>query len=220
MSYSLSPDEQRQQKDLWCIHAAAKSRGLDVKPRGNFLIIDGIRYTYKDIDHLPHGLTMENVKLVKVTDGYAFQSHYAFLRNMFPCTIKFEGEDYKSAEHLYTAMMARHHDRMDLIPDIIKARDRYEAKRLARRIKLKDSWDEAKIETMKMVIALKFDQNVNLRDRLINLKGFFYEATKGDVFSCGMVLSQHAEISKDNIPGKNVLGDQLCEYRDSFLAPK
>ena len=79
-----------------------------MKLRGNILIIDGIRYTYKDIDQLSHGLTMENVKLVKVLDGYAFQSHYAFLSNMFPCIIKFEGEDYKSAEHLYTALMARH----------------------------------------------------------------------------------------------------------------
>ena len=109
---------------------------------------------------------------------------------------------------------------MDLIPEIVKARDGYDVKRIARRIKLDDSWEEAKIKTMKMIIGLKFDQNDNLRDRLLNLKGFLYVDTKGDIFAYGMVLSQHAEISKDNIPGKNVLSEQLCEYRDTFLASK
>ena len=220
LSDSLSPEEQRQQKDLRCIHASAKSRGIDVKLRGKTLIIEGKRYTYSDIEQLPHGLTMESVKLVKVVDGYAFQSHYAFLSNMYPCIIKFEGEIYKSSEHLYTAMMARHHNRLDLIPEIINARDGYDAKRIARKITINDSWDEAKVTTMKMIVALKFDQNDNLRDRLLNLKGYLYEATKGDIFSCGMVLSQLADISKDNIPGKNVLGNQLCEYRDNILTPK
>ena len=163
---------------------------------------------------------MESVKLVKVSDGYAFQSHYAFISNMCPCSIKFEGDIFHSSEHLYTALMARHHDRQDLISDIIKAKDGYDAKRIAKRIKIDDSWEEAKVKVMKTVIALKFDQNDSLRDRLLNLKGYLYEATKGDTVSCGMVLSQLNEICKDKIPGKNILGDLLCEYRDNILAKK
>ena len=160
---------------------------------------------------------MESVKLIKVADGYAIQSHNAFPSNMFPCNIKFEGEIYKSSEHLYTALMACRHNRLDLIPFILKARDGYEAKRIARKITVDDSWEEAKVKTMKMIVALKFDQNDNFRDRLFNLKGFLYEATKGDIFSCGMVLSQWADISKDKIPAKNILGHQLCENRDSII---
>ena len=40
-SDALSLVEQKQQKDLRCIHASAKSCGIDVKLRGNSLIIDG-----------------------------------------------------------------------------------------------------------------------------------------------------------------------------------
>ena len=216
LSDALSATEQNQQKDLRCLYAAAKSRGIDVKLRGLLLTIDRIRYTYADINHLPHNLSMENVKLIKVSDGYAFQSHHAFFSNMFPCQIKYEGNTYMSSEHLYTAQMAIHNDRPDLLEDIIAASDGYEAKKFTRRIKIKDTWDDKKIKIMKLIIALKFDQNPNLRDRLLSLQGFLYEATKGDLFSCGMVLSQVNNISKDKIPGQNVLGDILCEYRDNF----
>ena len=75
----MTPIEQRQAKDLRCIYAAGKSKGLDIKLRGNILIIDGIRITYKDIENLPYELTMESVKIIDVIDGVAFQSNYAFL---------------------------------------------------------------------------------------------------------------------------------------------
>ena len=71
---------------------------------------------------------------------------------------------------------------------------------------------------MRKIIRLKFDQNDGLRDRLINTKGFLYEATKADLdFACGFTLSQAKEIKKDNIKGKNMLGRILCEYRDNIV---
>ena len=196
LSDALSPGEQRQQKDLCCIYVSAKSRGLDVRFRGNVLFIEGKQFTYADIESLPLGLTMESVKLIKVSDGYAFQSHHAFLSNMYMCTIKYDGETYITAEHLFTALMARHHDRQDLLPEILQARDGYDAKRITRKTKIDDTWDGAKIKRMRLVIKLKFDQNDNLRDRLLNLKGYLYEAIKDSTFACGLVLSQLAQISK------------------------
>ena len=109
---ALSPKELQKSKDLRCIFAAGKAQGLDIKLKGNVLIIDGIRLTYKDIDHLPYNLSMESAKILKVHDGYAFQSHHGYMSNMFMVNIKYEGETYKSAEHLYTAEFARHHDKL------------------------------------------------------------------------------------------------------------
>ena len=218
LSDAISPLEQSHQRDLRCIYAAAKTQNLNVKLRGSTIIIDDIKYTYKDIDTLPHGLTMENVKVISVSDGVAFQSHHAFLSNMYMCLIKHEGIDYKSAEHLYSAEMARHHDRLDLIDDILDARDGYAAKRIVRSIKLKDDWQEIKIKIMKKILTLKFDQNDSLRDKLLRTDGFLYEATKSDLdFACGLTLSQAKDIAKDKITGKNILGDLLCEYRDNIL---
>ena len=119
LSDAISPLEQSQQRDLRCIFAAAKAQNLNVKLRGSTIIFDDIKYTYKDIDTLPHDLSMEKVKIVKVVDGLAFQSHHAFMSNMFLCLIKHEGIEYKSAEHFYSAEMARYHERLDLIDDIL-----------------------------------------------------------------------------------------------------
>ena len=48
LSDALSPTEQKQQKDLRCLYAAARARGIDVKLRGLTLIIDGFKFTYAD----------------------------------------------------------------------------------------------------------------------------------------------------------------------------
>ena len=69
--------------------------------RGSSIIIEDVKYTYKDINRLPHNLSMENVKILRETDGLAVQSHHAFMSNMFVCLIKANGQVFKSAEHFY-----------------------------------------------------------------------------------------------------------------------
>ena len=214
---ALSPKELQQSKDLRCIFAAGKAQGLDIKLRGNVLFIDGIRLTYRDIDNLPYGLSMESVKVIKVSDGYAFQSHHAYLSNMYMVDIKYEGQTYKSAEHLYTAEFARHHDRLELIQEILETEDGYAAKRLIRNMKANDTWDDAKFKIMRKIITLKFDQNNSIRDKLLSTSGFLYEATKDTEFGCGLTLGQNKDIKQDNIKGKNMLGKILCEYRNDIL---
>ena len=41
---------------------------------------------------------------------------------------------------------------------------------------------------MRKIAALKFDQNVSIRDKLLATKGFLYEATKDMDFGCGLTL--------------------------------
>ena len=214
---ALSPKELQQVKDLRCIFAAGKAQGIDIKLKGNVLVIDGIRLSYKDINNLPYGLSMEAVKTIKVSDGYAFQSHHSYLSNMYMTDIHYEGATYKSAEHLYTAEFVKHHDQPDLIPEILEVEDGYAAKRLIRNMKINDTWEEAKFKVMRKIITLKFDQHDNIRDKLLSTTGFLYEATKDTEFGCGLTLGQNREIKQDSIKGKNMLGKILCEYRDEIL---
>ena len=214
---ALSPKEQMQVKDLRCIYAVGKARGLDIKLRGSILIIDGIKLTYNNIDNLPYDLSMESAKTIQVKDGYAFQSHHSFLSNMFLTDIRYEGEIYKSAEHLYTAEFIKHHDKLDILQDVLDAEDGYAAKRLIRNIKAKDTWDNVKYKIMEKIISLKFDQNDSIRDKLLAKTGFLYEATKDVDFGCGLTLGQNKDINQENIKGKNMLGILLCKYRDNIL---
>ena len=147
----------------------------------------------------------------------AFQSHHAYLSNMYPCKIMFEGVEYRSSEHLYYVEMAKHHNRLDLVNKLTKAKDGYACKRLAREIDIADDWEEIKLNIMCKVINLKFDQNDGLRDKLLATIGHLYEATKGDSFSCGMSLAQVKDISQETITGANHLGKILVEYRNERL---
>ena len=104
--------------------------------------------------------------------------------------------------------------------EIIAAEDGYAAKRLIRNIKTNETWDNAKYKIMRKVIALKFDQNDLIRDKLLATQGFLYEATKDIDFGCGLTLGQSKDINQKGIKGKNMLGIILCEYMDDYLGVK
>ena len=114
-------------------------------------------------------MDLESIKILKVADGTAFQSHHAYLSNMYMINIVYEGQTYKSVEHLYSAEFARHHDRLDMVQSIIDAQDGYEAKKKLRNIKADENWDKVKFKIMRKIIALKFDQNDGIRDKLLGL---------------------------------------------------
>ena len=69
--------------------------------RGGALIVDNKKYSYSEIANLPEGITMENAKLVSVDDGMAFQGHFAFPSNMYPCEIDHNGHKFHCSEQVY-----------------------------------------------------------------------------------------------------------------------
>ena len=89
-----------------------------------------------------------------------------------------------------------------------------------RNIKADDSWDTVKIKIMRKIIALTFDQNDGIRDKLLGLVGHLYEATKDPDFACGFTLAEAKNINQTTIIGKNMLGVILGEYRDERLEIK
>ena len=217
ISDAVSQDEQEKRRDMRCIFAVGKARSIDIKLRGSNIIIDGIKYGHSDINDLPKGLSIKGIKVVATKDGTAFQSHHAYLSNMYPCKIVYEGLEYKSSEHLYFAEMARHHNKFELAEEIRNTKDGYAAKRASKEIIVAEDWEQIKVKIMKKVIHLKFDQNPGLRDELLTTKGFLYEATKGDSFSCGLSLPQAKDIDQASITKGNQLGIILVEYRDEYL---
>ena len=217
ISDAVSQDEQEKRRDMRCIFAVGKARRIDIKLRGSNIISDGIKYGHSDINDLPKGLSIKGIRIVATNDGTAFQSHHAYLSNMYPCKIVYEGLEYKSSEHLYFAEMARHHNKFELAEEIRNTKDGYAAKRASKKIIVAEDWEQIKVKIMKKVIHLKFDQNPGLRDELLTTKGFLYEATKGDSFSCGLSLPQAKDIDQASITKGNQLGIILVEYRDEYL---
>ena len=80
------------------IFAFAKAKNIDCQLRVAKLIIDQKSYVYSETKDLPHGLSIEAAKMVKVEDGLVFQSKLVPLSNLCPCKIKVGEKNYNSVD--------------------------------------------------------------------------------------------------------------------------
>ena len=218
ISDDLPKEIANQRKVLRCLAATARDRGHRATVRGAALIVDDIRYNYSEIDDLPDGITMENAKVVQLDDGIAFQSHFAFLSSMFPVTIVINSTPTHCAEQAYWLEIARLAGNKKVIEKVRDAKDGYEAKRAGQQIKITQEIEDKKEEIMAKVQELKFQQNPELKTKLVMTKGNLYEATLDTFFGCGLLLSQKSKIGTAEQPGANRLGLKLMDLRGKFLS--
>lgn len=130
----------------------------------------------------------------------SFQGEFSFLSNMFLTKVKLDKElnekfpyidlddkEYLSSEHAYQSQKS--HD-IQFKLEIANASSPYEAKKIGSKkymmekgYKIRDDWDEVKIEVMKAVIYFKFKQNPNLQKKLLLTEGKIEEKnTWNDTF--------------------------------------
>ena len=162
-----------------------------------------------------HGQKINKKNRAQVSDGVAFQSHHAYMSNMFACPIKYNGTCFHSAEQLYQTEKARHAGDQLVESQLLECDSPYDAKRIGDAIRSSQSWDHIKLKVMRMIINLKFDQNPNIRDKLLKTKGNLYEATTDRFFGCGFSIAQHSRINSTSVTAQNHIGNLLREYRDN-----
>ena len=133
-----------------------------------------------------------------------FKNEFYFLSNMYPCEVKinFDGElvTFKCAESAFHA-----HKNFNEINKFVNL-DGCSAKKLGRKVKLQGDWNNDRLEIMKKVVRKKFEQNPELIDKLIDIKGEIVEDNYwGDTFwgVCNGV-------------GENNLGKILMQLRDEY----
>ena len=137
-----------------------------------------------------------------------FKGPYAFLSNFYPSDIIHERAKYPTAEHLFQALKtndptAREQVRLAGTPRL--------AKRLGRKVALREDWNEAKDNVMRIVVEQKFLQNPDLKDRLV--------ATGNAVLVEGNWWGDtYWGVSLRTGQGENKLGEILQEIRASLRA--
>jgi len=92
-----------------------------------------------------------------------FEGEYRFLSNFWPCKIEWQGQEFQCSEALYMAFKSG--DPADFAR--FAPLDAREAKKLGKTVVLRADWDQAKISIMRNVLALKFRQNADLREKLL-----------------------------------------------------
>ena len=129
-----------------------------------------------------------------------FRNEYYFLSNMYPCNIIYKGYTFKSAESLYQALKCTKLNDFIAFTNL----NGYEAKKFGRKIELRSDWNSFKIKAMKIAIFNKFEQNLDLLNKLLAVEEpIIEENTWKDTFwgICNGV-------------GQNQLGKILSAYRE------
>jgi len=99
-----------------------------------------------------------------------FQGQYRFLSNFWPCSIKYPEclpepfDIFSSSEHVFQAMKCENETERYLIRN---AETAGKAKRLGRKVQIRQDWDKIKNDVMFSVVKSKFEQNIDLADLLL-----------------------------------------------------
>lgn len=93
----------------------------------------------------------------------SFSGAYEFLSNFYEKTLEYDNRYWPTLEHAYQAMKTLDPDEREAIR---ASRSPALAKRLGRRLKMRDDWDDIKIGLMHELLRVKF-RDVQLREQLI-----------------------------------------------------
>ena len=214
----VSDSIRNKQRDLRCLAASARAKGLKAQQKGNALILEGKRYAYSEINDLPHEISLENAKIVQTVDGVAFQGEHSYLSNLLLSPFVYDGAGYQCAEQFIQigrAKIAGDQRREEKVRD---SSSPYDMIRIGKEIKLTDDSDTLVYKIVVTAAVLKFQQNPVLLGKLKNVKGHLYEATKTKRWGCGFTIAQHKSIKYGENPGDNLFGLILENIHDTALA--
>ena len=134
----------------------------------------------------------------------SFRDEYFFLSNFYPVEIKLDGIVYPNAEAAFQAQKTldvEERRKFSMLKNPVQA------KRLGRKVKLRDDWEEVKLDIMTEVVAQKFLQHPHLIEMLLQTGDEeLIEGNKwGDRF-WGVCKGK----------GENHLGKILMKIRDAY----
>jgi ribA/ribD-fused uncharacterized protein len=140
---------------------------------------------------------------------FPFEDEFGFLSNFYPSSFVYAGVEWKTVEHAYQADKTK----TSLDRETIRAAPTPgRARRIGKRIELRDHWDEEKVPLMMSLVFEKFTQNLELRELLLMTEGIelveenWWHDNFWGVCTCPS-CSGH---------GENMLGTILMKLREAF----
>lgn len=129
---------------------------------------------------------------------------YFFLSNFYPVEIKLDGIVYPNAE---TAFQAQKTLDVEERRKFSMLKNPVQAKRLGRKVKLRDDWEEVKLDIMTEVVSQKFLQHPHLIEMLLQTGD--EELVEGNRWG-----DRFWGVCKGK--GENHLGKILMKIRDAY----
>lgn len=135
-----------------------------------------------------------------------------FLSNFHPWQADWDGVVYPTAEHAFQA--AKTLDKMDQAA-IYSAKSPVLAKRLGRRVQLRDDWDEFRLEAMEHIVRSKFSNLFGEREiYLLSTNG--HELVEGNYWHDQFWGDCTCRRRFCKEPGENNLGKILMKVREEL----
>ncbi|MFW6047066.1 MAG: NADAR family protein [Candidatus Woesearchaeota archaeon] len=140
----------------------------------------------------------------------SFKGKYFFLSNFYLCKITIDGKIWPSAEHIFQAAKTRDLVLREKIRFLEKPSD---AKREGRKLEIRKDWEGIKFDVMKRAVELKFDQNSDLKRKLILTENeLLVEGNTWHDNIWGACYCNRCQNKK----GQNLLGKILMELREYY----
>ena len=134
----------------------------------------------------------------------SFRDEYFFLSNFYPVEIKLDGIVYPNAESAFQAQKTldvEERRKFSMLKNPVQA------KRLGRKVKLRDDWEEVKLDIMTEIVSQKFLQHPHLIEMLLQTGD--EELVEGNKWG-----DRFWGVCKDK--GENHLGKILMKIRDVY----
>ena len=133
-----------------------------------------------------------------------FRDEYFFLSNFYPVEIKLDGIVYPNAEAAFQAQKTldvEERRKFSMLKNPVQA------KRLGRKVKLRDDWEEVKLDIMTEIVSQKFLQHPHLIEMLLQTGN--EELVEGNRWG-----DRFWGVCKGK--GQNNLGKILMKIRDAY----
>ncbi len=134
-----------------------------------------------------------------------FRGEYFFLSNFYETSISYRGLTYTNAEAAFQAQKCLSEE--EKIP--FTQCKPTQAKRMGRKVKLREDWEKVKLDFMEEIVRNKFSQNERLKDMLLETGDAVLEEgnTWNDVYW---------GVSLKNGKGENHLGKIIMKIREEL----
>ena len=139
-----------------------------------------------------------------------FKEQYRFLSNFYLASFAYDYRKWPSSEHAFQAMKTTDPHIQETIRQLPNAAA---TKKMGRKIKVREDWDEVKNHFMYMILCCKFVQNLDLNEKL--LATYPANLVEGNWWHDNYWGNCFCEKCK-NTPGRNILGQTLMTIRGDW----
>lgn len=144
--------------------------------------MDMINSTYC-LNHVHH--TMSNLEKRKMELACA-SNRSTYSAPILLSPLKYDGYTYRTVKHSYQCTKARDAGYTIMAEDMRAMRNPYQVKKLGSDLPIGKKWKQQSEELMKDLIQAKFDQNENLKEKLLDVPYLnFYEMTGDKLWAIG-----------------------------------